>query len=74
MDFKTHVLCIGQIEEVHINDDCLTNGKPDVEKVRPLVFTSGVEYAYFRLGARLAPGFQVGKKLVNGKKEYTQKN
>ena len=73
VDLKTHVLCIGQIEEVHINDDCLTNGKPDVEKVRPLVFTSGVEYAYFRLGARLAPGFQVGKKLVNGKKGLTQK-
>ena len=42
------------------------NGKPDVEKVRPLVYTSGVQYAYFSLGKRLAPGFQVGKKLVRG--------
>ena len=39
VNFKTHVLCIGQIEEVHVNDECLTNGKPDVEKVRPLVFS-----------------------------------
>jgi flavin reductase (DIM6/NTAB) family NADH-FMN oxidoreductase RutF len=66
VELKTHVLCIGQIEEVHINENCLTNGKPDVEKVRPLMFTSGVEYAYFSLGTRLAPGFQVGKKLVRG--------
>lgn len=63
MDFKTHVLCIGQIEEVHVDDDCLTNGKPDVEKVRPLVFTSGSEYAYYCLGEKLAAGFQVGKEL-----------
>ena len=66
MDFKTHILCIGQIEEVHVNDDCLTEGKPDVEKVRPLVFSSGVEYAYYRLGKRLATGFRVGKKLSKG--------
>lgn len=63
MDFQTHVLCIGQIEEVHVDDDCLTSGKPDVEKVRPLVFTSGSEYAYYRLGEKLAAGFQVGKEL-----------
>jgi len=74
VDLKTHVLCIGKIEEVHINDDCLTNGKPDIEKVRPLVFASGVEYAYFSLGERIAPGFQAGKKLVEGKKGSTQKN
>ncbi len=64
MEFGTHVLCIGQIEEVHVDENCLTDGKPDVEKVRPLIFASGVEYAYFRLGKKLAPGFEVGKKLV----------
>ena len=63
VDFKTHVLCIGQIEEVHVNEDCLTNGKPDVKKVRPLIFTSGNEYAYYGLGERLAPAYHVGKKL-----------
>jgi flavin reductase (DIM6/NTAB) family NADH-FMN oxidoreductase RutF len=64
MDFKTHVLCIGQIEEVHVSDDCLTDGKPDVEKIRPLIYSSGFEYAYYGLGARLAPGFHVGKELM----------
>ncbi len=61
--FKTHVLCIGEIEEVHVNEDCLTNGKPDVEKIRPLVFTTGFEDAYFGLGEKIASGYQVGKKL-----------
>ena len=74
VDFKTHVLCIGQIEEVHVSGDCLTNGKPDVEKIRPFVFTTGVEYAYFGLGARLASGYKAGKKLIDGKKGSTQKN
>lgn len=64
IDLETHVLCIGRIEEVHVDDDCLTDGKPDVRKVRPLMFASGVEYAYFRLGERLAPGYEVGKSLT----------
>jgi flavin reductase (DIM6/NTAB) family NADH-FMN oxidoreductase RutF len=64
VNFKTHVLCIGQIEEVYVNEDCLTKGKPDVEKIRPLIFSSGHEYAYYGLGARLATGFQAGKKLM----------
>ena len=64
-EFNTHILCIGEIEEVHVDDDCLTDGKPDVEKVRPLVFASGLEYAYYSLGEKLAPGFQVGKKLAD---------
>jgi len=37
------------------------------------VFVSGVEYAYFGLGERLASGFQVGKKLFKGKKGFAQK-
>jgi flavin reductase (DIM6/NTAB) family NADH-FMN oxidoreductase RutF len=65
VELKTHVLCIGQIEEIHVSEECLTNGKPDVEKVRPLIFSSGSEYAYFGLGTKLAPGFKVGKKLVD---------
>jgi flavin reductase (DIM6/NTAB) family NADH-FMN oxidoreductase RutF len=64
LDLQTHALCIGQIEEVHVSDICLTDGKPDVEKVRPLIYTSGRELAYYGLGPRLAHGFQVGKKLI----------
>lgn len=64
VELGTHVLCIGQIEEVHVDENCLTDGKPDVEKVHPLIFTSGIEYAYFGLGEKIARGFHVGKKLV----------
>lgn len=64
VDLKTHALCIGQIEEVLVSDDCLTDGKPDVEKVRPLIYSAGLEMAYYGLGERLASGFQVGKKLM----------
>jgi flavin reductase (DIM6/NTAB) family NADH-FMN oxidoreductase RutF len=63
VDFKTHALCIGQIEEVHISENCLTDGKPDVKKIHPLVFTTGFEDAYYGLGERVASGYQVGKKL-----------
>jgi flavin reductase (DIM6/NTAB) family NADH-FMN oxidoreductase RutF len=64
LELPTHILCIGEIEEVHVNEDCVRNGRPDVEKVRPLMYSSGTEYAYFGLGKRIAPGFKVGKKLI----------
>jgi flavin reductase (DIM6/NTAB) family NADH-FMN oxidoreductase RutF len=64
LDLKTHALCIGKIEEVHVSDNCLTDGKPDVEKVHPLIYSSGLELAYYGLGARLATGFDIGKKLL----------
>jgi flavin reductase (DIM6/NTAB) family NADH-FMN oxidoreductase RutF len=66
MELQTHILCIGEIEEVHVNEDCLTNGRPDVEKIRPLTYVSGVEYAYFGMGKKIARGFRVGKKLIKG--------
>jgi flavin reductase (DIM6/NTAB) family NADH-FMN oxidoreductase RutF len=37
LNLGSHEMVIGQIEEVHVTDSCLTNGKPDVTKIKPFL-------------------------------------
>jgi len=38
LNLGSHIDIIGQIEEVHISESCLTAGQPDIEKVRPFLW------------------------------------
>jgi flavin reductase (DIM6/NTAB) family NADH-FMN oxidoreductase RutF len=66
VELGTHVLCIGQIIQVHASDDCLTDGKPDIRKIDPLAFAKDGERAYYSIGKKLAPAFKVGLELSTG--------
>ena len=59
----THIMYIGQIEEIHASEDVLTNGLPDVEKIRPIIYSSGAEKSYHGLGNKLGPAHRVGMQL-----------
>ena len=60
LDLGSHSLVVGEILETHVNGDCLTDGKPDPEKIDPLVYlTSAGKYA--RIGKVVAKAFEVGK-------------
>jgi flavin reductase (DIM6/NTAB) family NADH-FMN oxidoreductase RutF len=63
MDLGSHSLVIGQIEETHISDSCLTDGKPDVNKIKPFVYTTSPANQYQAFGEVLAKAFSVGKEL-----------
>jgi len=62
LDLGSHVLIIGKIEETYINDNCLTDGKPDITKIKPFMYTS-YEESYRQIGDVLAKAFHVGKSL-----------
>jgi flavin reductase (DIM6/NTAB) family NADH-FMN oxidoreductase RutF len=64
LELGSHVLVIGRIEEVHASEDCLTQGKTDIRKVKPLMFASDLERAYYGAGEKLAQAFSVGKELT----------
>jgi flavin reductase (DIM6/NTAB) family NADH-FMN oxidoreductase RutF len=53
-----HEIFIGKIEEVYVNQECLTNGLPDISKVKPLAFGNS---HYWSLGEELGKAFSVGK-------------
>jgi len=38
LDLGSHSLIVGRIEETYVSQVCLTDGKPDVNKIKPLIY------------------------------------
>jgi len=60
LNMGSHALVIGKVVETHVSDDCLTDGKPDVTKVKPFAFVPG---KYYAIGDAFADAFSIGKEL-----------
>jgi flavin reductase (DIM6/NTAB) family NADH-FMN oxidoreductase RutF len=57
-----HTLFVGQIVDVKAEEAVLgTTGLPDIEKVRPIIFSPG-NRTYFGVGKFLGEAFAIGKK------------
>lgn len=67
LNLGSHELVVGQIEEVHMSEECLTNGEPDLAKVNPLIYCTGPDKSYHRMGDRVASAFSVGMEMKKGK-------
>jgi len=63
LNLGSHALVIGQIEEVHVSEECLTEGMPDVLKVHPFLFSVGNRKEYYAVGEKLADAFSVGREI-----------
>jgi flavin reductase (DIM6/NTAB) family NADH-FMN oxidoreductase RutF len=63
LNLGSHALVVGQIEETHVSEACLTDGLPDADKLEPIIYSSGAEKRYHGLGAVLAKAFSVGQDL-----------
>ncbi len=61
LDFEgTHETFVGEIVRTYASEECLTDGVPDVKKVDPIIFSTGIPN-YWRLGGIVAKAFSVGK-------------
>jgi flavin reductase (DIM6/NTAB) family NADH-FMN oxidoreductase RutF len=67
LSLGSHTLFIGKIEEVHVSADCLTDGKPDVDKIKPLIYITEPERAYRACGKEIAKGFKAGLEIKERK-------
>ena len=63
LELGTHFIFIGEIKEIHASEAVLTNGLPDVEKIRPIIYSHGAENLYHGLGKRLGPAHKAGMAL-----------
>lgn len=64
VDLGLHTMFIGEIVGMVADSDVLTpNRLPDIEKVRPMLFGSPGNMAYYGIGERLGDAFSVGKEL-----------
>ena len=50
LNLGSHSFVIGKVDETHISDNCLTDGKPDVIKIKPFVSTGTPGRRYQSLG------------------------
>ena len=57
-----HTHFVGEILDVKIDESMLDDdGKPDIEKIRPIVFSPDIP-RYYGIGAFIGKAFEVGKK------------
>lgn len=61
LDLGAHILVIGEVTEAHVNENCLSDGKPDANKIDPLIYAPGTG-TYHRLGEIVGQAFSIGKK------------
>jgi flavin reductase (DIM6/NTAB) family NADH-FMN oxidoreductase RutF len=60
LNLGSHELIVGKIVESHISEECLTDGRPDVKKLKPFMFAG---MAYVGLGESHGRAFNVGKEI-----------
>ncbi|MFH1662923.1 MAG: flavin reductase family protein [Chloroflexota bacterium] len=70
INLGSHVLLIGSIEETLIDESCITDGKPDVSKIKPFIYSAGYKNQYQNFGNFIASAFKAGKALKNNEKSY----
>lgn len=63
LDLGSHSLVIGSIEETHISTSCLTDGKPDIDKIKPFVYTTRPAGQYQAVGEVIAKAYSIGREL-----------
>jgi flavin reductase (DIM6/NTAB) family NADH-FMN oxidoreductase RutF len=65
LNLGTHSLFVGKIEETHVSQDCLVDGRPDVAKIKPLAFTTAPVLQYHAFGELLGKAYEIGKELMS---------
>lgn len=63
LNLGTNTLIVGKIEETYVSEDCLTNGKPDVDKMKVFFSSFEPERRYISYGQVIAKSHSVGKEL-----------
>jgi flavin reductase (DIM6/NTAB) family NADH-FMN oxidoreductase RutF len=56
----SHEVFIGEIVEAYSSEEYLSNGRPDLQKIQPIVY-DGSSMSYWTLEDKLARAFHVGK-------------
>ncbi len=63
LDLGSHSLIIGKIMETYVSENCLTDGKQDISKIKPFVLAPAPASRYQAFGEVIAKAFSIGKEL-----------
>ena len=60
VELGLHTMYVGEILDVKIDNSALTNGKPDIKKIKPIIFNPG-DSGYFSIGEKISDAFRQKK-------------
>lgn len=60
VDLPTNTLFIGEIKGAYADDQCLTEGKPDIKKIDPITLTMP-DNSYWAIGEFIGRAWSIGK-------------
>jgi len=63
LNLGSHSLVVGRIEETYVSETCLTDGKPDVNKIKPISYVTAPTRQYRLLGKAIAQAYSIGEEL-----------
>ncbi len=63
LELGSHTLYVGRVEEVHASSDCVTEGRIDLDKVKPLVFLAEPSRQYYAVGEFVGKAYKIGLEL-----------
>jgi len=63
LDLGSHSLVVGRIEETYVSENCLTDSKPDVNKIKPIAYIGTPNQQYQALGEVVAKAYSIGEEL-----------
>jgi flavin reductase (DIM6/NTAB) family NADH-FMN oxidoreductase RutF len=66
LNLGTHSFVIGQVEGSYVDEDCAADGKPDAEKIQPMIFNMEAS-KYLTFGETIAKAFSIGRELKKAK-------
>ncbi len=53
LDYDSNEGIIGKVIKSYANSECFSNGKLDIWRVNPLIWATGDDHNYYKLGERL---------------------
>ncbi len=68
LDLGSHLLVVGRIEETHVSESCLTDGKPDIDKINPFSYITDPDSQYQAVGEVIGKAYSIGKELAKREK------
>ena len=68
LDLGSHSLVVGRIEETHVSESCLTDGKPDIDKINPFSYITDPDSQYQAVGEVIGKAYSIGKELAKREK------
>lgn len=68
LSLPSHALVIGEVEEAHITDSCLTDGEPDVDKIKPFLWVVRPTNQYREFGKIIGEAHSMGREIRKGEK------